>query len=86
MTILQQLERKADKLGLSYVNISRVLGSKVKVLIKVFQVGISALKSELAKKPRLILSTIDSFSDSKVKTSNTEDDRSSILGFRFAKS
>ena len=29
---MEQLEREADKLGLSYVNISKVLGSNYKVL------------------------------------------------------
>ena len=42
--------------------------SKVKISIVVSEVGISALRSELAKKPSLILSTIDTFSDSKVYT------------------
>ena len=41
--------------------------------------GISALRSELDKKPSLILSTIDTFTDSKVKTCNGEDDRSTVI-------
>ena len=61
------------------------LNNPVKKPTPLFKVGISALRSELDKKPSLILSTIDTFSDSKVKTCNGEDDRSSNLGFRFAK-
>ena len=53
-------------MGLPYVNITKVLDSKFKVSILISQVGISALRSELAKKPSLILTTIDTFTDSKV--------------------
>ena len=48
--------------------------------------GISALRTELDKKPSLILSTIDTFTDSKVKTEKTTGHQSSNLDVRFVRS
>jgi len=53
VTIVEQLEREAGRIGLPFINISKVRGA--------------VLRAELAKKLRLILSTIDAFADSKVR-------------------
>lgn len=53
VTILGQLEREARRLGIPFLNISKV--------------SISDLRTELAKKPSLILTSIDTLAKSKVR-------------------